>query len=269
MDCAIVNAGGRVVAVHRNHRPSLPLPVGLRAHDVVPGSVHHGYVWDGQGFRPPVAPTPHWPRSRLEPIYGETIPASAAGAPVAAGQHGGNSNVITINVQSPTTHQASPPAAPVAHEIVTQPFPPGPQAMPRVETGLPPSLSPGAVVAPAQEQPPGSASTFIDHRQRALSTLRSIQLECWPPEREQVADWAAVFMTYGDPTMVPDLVAMTPHGMALADVASVALEARAVASAWIAEIGALIDHDVPLVVTSEDADRVISRGRAIVEAGRG
>ncbi len=244
-DTVIVEAG-RVIEVHRGSRNVRP-PFGRTAIHAAGGLVHPGMIWDeaGRVFRSEPTPLLDIPRTF---IGAQINSAPAIGIPVVAGLPvetpaavvpAASSNVNTINI----TVNAPPPASvpPAPFEIV-QAAPPAvlhdaPRPSGAVDgrdgTGIDDPRRQGSSL------PPGSAAAVsLD----VVAAIRALQVEVWPPERERFADLAALFLTYGDASAVPDLAAIVPANMTIREVAEIALAARADAQSRIASLSSLIER---------------------------
>lgn len=261
---AVVVRGGRVMQVHRGSWPP-HVPYGAEVVAAPAGAVHPGMLYDGaqRMFLAMPAPAPQYPLSRIAlPSGGVPVATAVPALAQAPGAPVSNVNTITVVNQLPGAPMPAVPNTTMMDTPAMVASPGVSSAQPLGEVKPSPSLPPSA--ATAQSSEPVATGSGMP-RDRAVSALRGFQVEAWPPERERYADLAAAFLSYGDPALVPDLAAIVPPGSSLEEVARIALEARDVAQRWVVDIGRLIDAEAPSVVTDEDADRLIARGRAILE----
>lgn len=247
---SVVVRDGRVILVSGSTKSPYAPPDAIIL-SAPAGAVAPGMIYDHarQVFLQPDVAAAVFPRSRFD-----ARPLTSGIPVVAAVPAVPSVPAISLSIENHNS-AGGPPLAPVAS--------PGVSSAGRPLGEVPESLLPpvGAPAASSEPAAPGSGMPHI----RAVSALRGLQVEAWPPERERYADLAAAYLSYNDPALVPDLVAIVPPGSSIDEVARIALEARETAQQWILAIGRLIDAEAALVVTEDDADRLIARGRAIVE----
>lgn len=252
----VVVRGGRVIHVSgSSQRPYAPVDAIVLAAPA--GAVAPGMLYDAgrQVFLPPVADALQLPASR---VAGVSVVPQAPSAIPAVAMVPASVPVPAVSVSIVNTNSAgAPPSSPAESPGVSSVGRPLGDSFP-APSPLSPGEGRGEFLAP-------SALGASLPRDRAVQALRGLQVEAWPPERERFADLAATFLTYQDESLVPDLVRIVPAGYSVGDVARLALEARETAQAWILAIGQLINEESALVASDEDADRLIARGRAIVE----
>ena len=298
LDTAIVSATGHVVQVHR--RDHVPPPAGCRAVQAAHGEVHPGMTWDGARFHAP----PPGPSGYPETVLGANgatnttvvhqapqpqMPPYPYPMPWMMPQAAPPSPPVIV-IQSPAAAPAYYPGAPVVHQTVGLPqFPPsglqaaggaspmsgvasapaqpfgagGPPALHSpVPAGLPPA-SAGTALAPV------SAQTLPQAIDRFRSTVRALQTELWPADKEHLADLASVLLTNWDQPIADQLIRYTPDGMSVEVYAKALLEDRARAKLLTVRLGELITRLVPQIRTPADADAAIAQAAALVRNAHG